>query len=633
MAAAPSTHQLLGMQDAAKSRMLAKLQLLKELDLYRYTHGLTQRVAAVKFVESYNSGNLAVDPELREQFPTLAASTMEKWRLTQKSTGIAALAGRYGNRKGANCIDDQPKLRDHIVGFIAEFPHAQSTRVLDFLRARFRDSAIELPSERTLRRWIADWKERNQQTYTALVNPDQWKSHYKAAFGSASEHILRLNQLWELDTTPADVMLSDGRYCIAGGIDVYSRRLTLLVTKTARSNANGQLLRKKIIAEGKPEAVKTDQGTDYVSHEFTTILSALEIEHGVSNKFSPWEKPHIERAFRTFSHDLLELMAGYAGHSVADAQELRSRQSFADRLFEKNATVELTMTAEQLQTWCDEWCTARYHNRQHEGLDGRTPNQVVATWSRPIERIEDERALDMLLLEVPSGKGIRTVQKKGVRLPDGWYIAPELEAHIGNAVHLRYLDAGRVVVYAMDPWQFVCIAVEPDLAGYSRQEIAAKTRELQKHRVHAARAELRELQRSVTARDAAAEILRDDAVASGKLVMLPRRAERVTTDALDAATEARASIEAPRRDSSTLLTAEQFETARDQVRTIQLVKTPMFDSPTARVFWLAGEAYARALTGEEQATLDDFRVANPREAREMDQLMEMRHGRVALKSV
>lgn len=632
MAVEPRIHQLLGMAESAKERMHAKLQALKILELYRIEHGLTKQVAAVKFCEAFNAGDLAVDDDVRRQFPELKPKTVENWRLTLKRDGIAALAGHYGNRKGQNTIDSQPKLRDHIVGFLVEFPHARSTRVMEFLAARFRGSTlIELPSERTLRRWIEDWKSRNEQTYTAITNPDAWKNQYKAAFGSLSEHIVRLNQLWELDCTPADLMLTDGRHTLAGGVDVYSRRMTVLVTKTARSSSNAQLLRKKIIAEGKPEIVKTDQGKDFISREFTTFLAAVEIEHAISNKFSPWEKPHIERGFRTFSHDLLELLPGYVGHNVAEAQELRARQSFADRLFEKNATVEIKMTAAEFQSFCDEWCERRYAHRAHEGLNGKTPLQMAAEWAHPIERV-DERALDMLLMEVPAG-GTRIVQKKGLRLPDGWYIAPELERYVGQPVHVRYLDAGRVVVYAMEPWSFVCIAVEPDLAGYSRREIAAKTREMQKRRVQEERAALREITRSITPRDAAAEILRDNAIASGKVVMLPRRAEHVTTDALDAATDARAAIDAPRIDSSSLLTAEQLAEARREVAQLQMTKQPIFDSPTQRVFWIAEQQYSRALSGEEQACLDEFRRTNPREAREMDQLMEMRHGRVALKLV
>ncbi|HEU4603434.1 MAG TPA: DDE-type integrase/transposase/recombinase, partial [Steroidobacteraceae bacterium] len=485
---------------------------------------------------------------------------------------------------------------------------------------------------RTLCRWMEDWKRKNAQTYCAVTNPDEWKSKYKAAFGSLSENIVRLNQLWELDCTPADIMLSDGRHTLSGGIDVYSRRLTLLVTKTARSAANAQLLRKKMLAEGVPEAVKTDQGKDYVSREMETFLAAMEIDHFTSNKFSPWEKGHIERAFRTFSHDLLELMPGYVGHNVADAQELRARHSFAERLFEKNATVELKMSAAELQKFCDDWCTNRYAHREHEGLNGFTPVQMVAAWAEPIAQV-DVRALDMLLLEVPTNGGVRVVQKKGIRLPDGWYVAPELEAYIGQPVHCRYQDAGRIVVYAMEPWTYVCVAVEPDLAGYSRKEIAAKTRELQKRRVQEERDQLRAIQRSIKPQDAAAEILRDNAISSGKLVMLPRRAERVTTDALDAALEAVHSIDAPRVDSSSLMTPEQFAAARKEVAELQLVKQPVFDSPMQRLYWIAEQAFTRELSGEEQSALDEFRRSNPREAREMDQIMEMRHGRVALKSV
>lgn len=627
MAVNPQTHQLLGMADAAKDRMHSKLSILRDLELYRRAHDYSFQVGAIKFCEAYNSHNLAVDDELRETFPTLSHSTIEKWRLKLKAKGVTSLGGEYGKRKGQTLIDAQPELRDHIVAFLVQFPHTTATRVMDFLQARYRDSSMKLPAQRTLQDWVDCWKSKNAQTFMAITNPDQWKNKYKAAFGSSDENIVALNQLWELDGTPADVMLADGRYAVTGAIDVYSRRITLLVTKTARSQANAQLLRKKILAEGKPQCVKTDQGKDYVSHEFTAFIAATDIEHATSNKFSPWEKPHIERAFRTFSHDIVELLPGYIGHNVADAQAIRAKQSFADRLFEKNAVVTINKTAEEFQQFCDDWCDKRYAHHAHEGLNGKTPFQVAAEWREPIERIDDERALDLLLLEIPGSKGIRVVQKKGIRLPDGWFIAPELEAHIGMQVHCRYVDAGRVVCYSVDPWSFICIAVEPELAGFSRKEIAAKTREIQKHRVQEARSALKAIERTVNAKDAAAEIMRDDAVSSGRLAYFPKRGENITTPALQAAAQVREALDAPVDDSSTLISSEEFSRLRADVdKHKQAQLTPVFDSPIARAYWIANESYKRDLSGEETSYLENFAKLHPRDAAEMDAMMRKRHG-------
>jgi hypothetical protein len=56
------------------------------------------------------------------------------------------------------------------------------------------------------------WKRDNAQQYSLATNPDAFKNKYQAAFGSRSEGITGPNQLWEIDATPADLLLTDGRH-------------------------------------------------------------------------------------------------------------------------------------------------------------------------------------------------------------------------------------------------------------------------------------------------------------------------------------------------------------------------------------------------------------------------------------
>lgn len=627
MSTQPTAHPVLGLSDDARQRMHSKLQILHLLDHYRLAHDYSHHVAQVMFTRAWNTGELAMDDALRSDWPQLSAKTLDKWRLKLKAKGITALAGEYGKRKGQSCIDQQPEIKAAALGMLVQFPHANATRVMEFLQARFRDAeAVTLPAERTLSRWLTAWKTQNAQTYTAITNPDAWKNKFMSAQGSASEGITELNQLWEVDCTPADLQLVGGRYVLSCGIDVYSRRMRMLVTKSARSAANAQLLRTMMLEFGVPARVKTDNGADYTSVRYELVLDNLKIEHRRSREFSPWQKPHIERGQKTFLHDLLELLPGYSGHNVADAQALRASKSFADRLFEKNKVVELKLTPEQLQQFCDDWCTARYEHRVHSEL-GATPFQQAAAYRGAITRIENVRVLDLLLAEIPDNKGLRTVQKKGIRLPDGWYIAPELEAHIGRMVRVFYTDdAGKVVAYAHEDSQFVCVAELPELTGISRQEIAAKADAMQKERIQAARAAMREISKRVNAKDAAAEILRDNLITSGKLVQFPRRAESLRTDALQAAAQALDALNPQPRDRYELISEEEFTRMRVEAEAKELVPTPRFESRRDRAWWLAAEAYKRDLTSEETEYLSLYRRDCPRDAKDMDQLMLERYG-------
>ena len=83
-------------------------------------------------------------------------------------------------------------------------------------------------------------------------NPDQWKSHRRAAFGSMSADILRLNQKWEIDGTIADVQCQTDngtltRYSLVALIDVFSRRSKVLVTLQPSAIATAACLRTAII--------------------------------------------------------------------------------------------------------------------------------------------------------------------------------------------------------------------------------------------------------------------------------------------------------------------------------------------------------------------------------------------------
>ena len=85
-------------------------------------------------------------------------------------------------------------------------------------------------------------------------------------------------------------------------IDVYSRRLRYLVSKTSKATAIVALLRHCIIDWGVPETLKIDNGKDYKSAHVTRVLDGLEVNRVYCTPFQGQEKPHIERSFHTFLH-------------------------------------------------------------------------------------------------------------------------------------------------------------------------------------------------------------------------------------------------------------------------------------------------------------------------------------------
>lgn len=525
--------------DSAALRMDAALHILAAWDRQKPAGSL--EVARGAFCQLYNARDLGLPEWVTEIRPTLSVNTLKRYERRRTKGDVKGLGGNYGNRKGGGVIDRDEEIKALVLGILADKPHATGKHIRAALEARF-DDGRKLPSERAVQRWLGTWKAENRQILTAVADPDAWRNKYRAATGNASEGIERLNQLWELDSTPADVILNDGRrHAIIGVIDVYTRRLKLLVAPTSKASAIGQLLRRALLDWGVPEICKTDNGSDYISRHVTSVLSRLEIRQDLCQPFSPEQKPHIERAFGTLTRGLFELLPGYVGHSVAGRKAIENRRSFAQRLGEPE-TFNADLSAEELQTMCDRWCESAYEHDAHRGLGGRTPFEAAAGWAGAVRRIENERALDVLLAEAPDG-GIRVPGKDGIRLDGGLFDSPDLAMWIGRPVAVRYdeADIGRVYCFDADGGAFICEAVNLAwLGSMDRQELAARKRADQKSRVSAARATLRAAGRKANTGELMADILAHRERRASGLAAFPRPVETYETPELAAAAEAAA---------------------------------------------------------------------------------------------
>ena len=444
------------------------------VDLFRRWRAIGGWRTPEAFAIEWRDGAVAAPEHVRQAVPRFCAKSLLTWERLLRTQGPLALAGAYRPREAA--IDATAALLDLAEGMIVKWPHLSASDLHQAIAARAEDEGLAAPSLRACQRWLADWKRTNRRDFAFLESPDAHKARFRPAFGSASEGITRLNQVWEFDATKADVMLADGqRYMLVAFIDVWSRRAMIRVHRTSSGAAIAGLLRDGMLAFGVPERVHTDNGSDFVSEHVTRVLGRLEIVHWRAQVGAPQQKPFIERFFGTFSHGLLKLLTGYVGHDVAARQKIESRRSFMDRLLRGRGDarpVELGMSQEELQRFCDRWCEA-YHNTRHGGI-GTTPALRAAGWAGAVRRIEDIRALDVLLEPVA---GHRTVTKRGIRLDRGLFIAPELGDLVGEVVECRQdsRDFGSIYVFALDG-SFICRAEDPERTGISREEIAEEAK-------------------------------------------------------------------------------------------------------------------------------------------------------------
>jgi len=495
--------------------------------------------------------------------PHLVEPTVRRWILDFKTSGIWGLTPGYGNRNGQSIIETTPLLKRTLLALLIKYPQVRARSAKEFLESKH--PTLNLCSEISIHRFFRKWKAENPQIWSYINHPDQWKSVYMAGVGSVFERIDRPNQLWELDSTPGDWMLTDGRHTVVGCIDLHSRRVKVFVSKSSTAAAVKQVLRRAMLDWGIPECIRTDNGSDYVSEEVTGLLRDLQVHQELCIPFASEEKGTIERFFRTMSHGVMNLLDGFIGHSVADRKAIESRKSFAARIMDKDAVVEVSMSSAELQEKLDAWVDHYYENNKHAGLNKKTPREVWREWPRPLRKIEDTRALDELLMNVG---GVRVIGKKGIRFDNRHYFDREgvMFRHVGREVMLRVdeQDIGHLAVYLEG--EFLCWAEDPDITGIDRREYALAIKRKQKKFVAAQAAELKKYTKEIKSNPAEA-IIEYRKAKSENVVDLPRPTEPYTTPALE-----QAAISVAAREKSTVQQQQQAVTSQQQAEFIAGLK-------------------------------------------------------------
>ena len=574
-----------------KTRAEAKAALFFLYRMFTKTAGLPKTRGMETFSVRWNAGEIESEAWLREAIPHVSKNTLLNWERAIKTEGTARLAGDYGKgKRGKGCIDGQPEVKALIVAAVCEHPEGKAGNVRYKLEhvneQRIEDGLepFELPSLRRLQCWIRDWKARNPALFLSATAPGKARNKTMPSFGDFYAFVTGINQRWEYDGTPSDVMLSDNkRYAIIGVIEIYTRRVKFRVVERSTSQQVACVTRDCLLDWGVPETAVTDNGKEFTSRQMQRLFLDLGIACDILPPFRPDLKPAIERVFHTFSHDLLPIAPCYVGHDVATRQRIRDQEDFAKRLMkrakkgEEAEALTIGMSPEELQAFCDKWTDSVYMHRQHSGLRGKTPYQMLSEYPYGVRRIPEKyhQALDVLLLPVI---GTRRVTKEGIEIGGRTYIAPELGRPdvAQQDAEIRFDKARPQYAYVYLDGLFVCRAKCVDaMAPEERRQIAVDARNAMK-----------------SVRNAISQIKKDakknhlDTMAQDIIEMLTERAqklvadnpvptreviEHVTFDLMEA--QRAASGEKPMQT----LTPEQAEEARAQA--IELVAENEFTVP------------------------------------------------------
>lgn len=456
--------------------------------------------------------------------------------ITRQFLNIEATAPRPGRPAGTGYFVRNPDVADQVIAILGTQRLAAGV-VHQMLRARFPD--LTPPSLRVLQRFMAGLEQERKAVLASLRNPDAYKGTYRLALGRADADATYAGEVWEMDTTKLDVMTIGGRKMVLGLIDRYSRRANFMVDKSESGQSVRRFLIETIRKWGvMPAAVMTDNGSGYINASIKSALDALGIEHRICPPGSPEKKPHIERLFGTFMRDRAEILGGYIGHNVAEAQALRAKARKATG----RALIVPTMTPDEVQAVLDGWVDGVYHQRVHGTLRVTPMERWLACRAPKIARPSD----DVLRLALSALIGNRTVGKRGIVWKGGSYWDAALAGWMGREVIVRRDEdeLGELFIFAPDH-SFIAIAVNRLRSGISEEEYARAARAQQASYDRAARAEIRDKQRRFGFDQARDALLRSDAEAAGKLSYLPGITTPASTPAIDSIAAAERGAETP----------------------------------------------------------------------------------------
>jgi len=601
-----------GVTGNARKRAMDKADIVNLIRDFQTQHKLPKIKAIDDFCILFNSKHCSIDPKYF-QIPSISRISVMRWQKALSNKGIMALVGNYGKTKGSGIIDSNEQMKSYCLALINQYPHIKGSELQKALMVRF-DTEMAVPSATTCRGWLKRWKSENASLYMSMFDPSGWQNKHMSGFGNMSVEVERINQLWEFDSTPVDVMLEEGRYSILGVLDVFTRRVKLVLKPTSNAMGIACLIREALIDWGVPEIARTDNGADYIAHHIKSIWDAFDIENDVTNPYSGWEKPYIERFFRTFSGGISEMLPGYIGHNVADREKISARNTFAKRLMEKREKgaakegIEIELNAAQFQKIMDQWVNDYYHHAKHSKL-GCSPFEKFTSTTQVIKKVEDERVLDVLLAPVP-GNGTRVVMKEGISVEGGMYIHAELGIHIGERVYCRYnpQDVGKIYVFHSLENTFICEAVNTDIADSGiTMEHAYEAKKLQRADLAAKRKEFKRKSKEHDVSDGAQKFLDYHSQKNGGLTDFPKPQTIAENSSIQAAAAA-AKNEEPQHWTDDEINV--FEQRRAQIEVEKELHKPSFTTPLAKAIYITEATGNRELEPMEKAFLHEFRRNN-----------------------
>lgn len=640
--------QIVGLEPKKRSIVEAKIALVQAYDLFIQQYEITRTKCQGEkaFINNYKT---LVPTWVLHEIPSISISTIKRCKSSIENRKFVELAGNYKSEKKST-FELNSELASFVLALVTAKPHfiKKPKTVRNAIQVKINEG-YKWPevSISSVSRYLTKLSETMSAELAYATNPKAYNNSHRPLYAEMYSWITGPNQVWELDSTPTDVQLNVSgkarRYSVIGAIDVFTRRMKIVLMPTSSSEGICLLLRKCLLEWGIPPegaVIRTDNGSDYVSKTTTGLFSMLGLSQSKAKAFSGWEKPFIERAFKTMSHSLMEKLPAYVGHDVADKKRLQEMLSFAESIGSKRKErdrqlLEMSLTPEKLQAALDDWLEFDYHHQPHEGLNKKTPFEVYATSGYRPQLPENPHSLDILL----NYAGTATVVRGGVSALNVKFTSPELMEPIWDRRKVRVFldpsDVGRATLYPLDSWDIHVEAVNMDLIGRdidpamfreSRKE-AAKT--LRKFKQSAS-----ELQRDFGIEELAAVELAQKKLANGSLIALNKSEVDQSNPAIAALSKTASVLLDSKKERK--WTEEELKAIEVRRKSLEVQREAharreenlseqnriVLRSEHEQAEWLTRESLTRELSETEQTWLIKFRNTHVMTRKRLDRILE-----------
>ena len=258
------------------------------------------------------------------------------------------------------------------------------------------------------------------------------------------------NQVWQIDHTPADILLVDKKgnllgcpwlttvvdsysRCIVGfhlGFDAPSSKVVTLALRQAilpKRYPTSYQLKAEWGTFGLPKHIYTDNGKDFRSDHAQQVAGQLGFTWHYRSR--PSEGGIVERIFRTLNDQVWSKLEGYKGSNVQERPEGAERYAI--------------LTLEEVQKGLVRYIAHQYN----QTIDDRTGQNRYQRWEAGLlhsPMLPSERELDICLMK----QATRKVQRGGhISFEDIVYKGENLAGYAGQKMALRYDPDNLGVIY------------------------------------------------------------------------------------------------------------------------------------------------------------------------------------------